>query len=314
MNVRLSSLWTTAAWREAARVRAGEVDLEHLYLGLLAVGGSAARLLGRHGITLASARQRVREVQAADLATLGVDIADLPSPIHFMQLGDLAWKATPRADELLKTLKAADTYGLLVTLLKEPSGTVRRLVHADGVTPQDLVPELKSGGDDPYAPENVPADDALLPRPNRGLRVRRYISAPPDAVADALADPALLALWAYDPTKSQVTDAGLRVRHDKGGRSITATLTSTRAQDGDTHTVTWVQTAEDTQYAGQPLTYDRFEVRPAPGGAEITRTSGRRTFGLLGRLLAPVFDLFGSWGILHTMQAIAFGIADRQPS
>ena len=49
MNIKLSSLLTTASWREAARLRAAEVDLEHLYLGLIAVGGSAARLLGRHG-------------------------------------------------------------------------------------------------------------------------------------------------------------------------------------------------------------------------------------------------------------------------
>ena len=65
--------------------------------------------------------------------------------------------------------------------------------------------------------------------------------------------------------------------------------------------------------SGERLTYDRFEVRPAPGGSTIVRTAGRRTFGLLGRALAPVHDLFGSWGLLHTMQAITIGIADRQP-
>lgn len=314
MSIQLSSLWTTAAWREAARVRAAEVDLEHLYLGLITVGGAAARLLGSHGITLAGARRRVREAMSVDLAALGVDIADLPSPIHFMQLGDPAWKATPRAEAFLKELKAADTYGMLVALLKEPSGTVRRLVHADGVTPQDLVPELKQGADDPYAPESVPADDAILPRPNRAQRVRRYVSAPPDAVVDALADPALLALWAYDPVTSQVSDGGLRHRMEKGGRSLTVTLDCTRTHENGVDVVTWTHTATDGQHAGETLTYDRFAVNPAPGGSEIVRTAGRRTFGLLGRLLSPVHDLFGSWGMLHTMQAITFGIADRQPS
>lgn len=312
-RIQLSNLWTTAAWREAARVRAPEVDVEHLYLGLITLGGAAARLLGRHGITLASARRRVREALTADLATIGVDIADLPSPIHFMQLGDPAWKATPRADAVLMEAKMTDTYDLLVTLLKEPSGTVRRLVHADGVVPQDLVPELKEGADDPYAPETTQADDTLLPRPSRAQRVRRFVSAPPDAVADALADPALLALWAYDPTKAQTSDGGLVVRHEKAGKSLTARLASTREQVGTADVVTWTTEALDTKYAGQRLTYDRFEVRPAPGGSEIVRTSGRRTYGVLGRLLAPVFDLFGSWGLLHTMQAITFGIADRQP-
>lgn len=91
-------------------------------------------------------------------------------------------------------------------------------------------------------------------------------------------------------------------------------LSCTRTTEADAEVVTWVHTAEDTKYAGETLTYDRFEVRPAPGGSEVTRIAGRRTFGLVGRVLAPVYDLFGSWGLLHTMQAITFGIADRQPS
>ncbi|MDO5534639.1 MAG: Clp protease N-terminal domain-containing protein [Propionibacteriaceae bacterium] len=313
-RIQLSALWTTAAWREAARVRESEVDVEHLYLGLIAVGGAAAALLGRHGITLASARRRVREAMTEDLATLGIDVADLPSPIHFLQLGDPAWQATPRADALLKSTTPTDTYAVLVALLQEPSGTVRRLVHADGVVPQDLVPELKQGADDPYAPESVPADDALLPRPNRAQRVRRFVSAPVDAVADAIADPALLGLWAYDPVTSQVSEGGLRNRVEKAGKTLTVTLECTRSHEEDTQVVTWVHTAQDTKYAGQRLTYDRFEVVSAPGGSEVIRTAGRRTFGVLGRLLSPVNDLFNSWGLLHTTQAITFGIADRQPS
>ena len=314
MNIKLSSLLTTASWREAARLRAAEVDLEHLYLGLIAVGGSAARLLGRHGITLASARQRVREALALDLATLGVDVADLPSPIHLMQLGDPAWQATPRADTTLKELRMTETYEVLVTLLKEPSGTVRRLVAADGVTPQDLVPELKEGADDPYSTERVPLDTTLLPAPGRAQRVRRYVSAPVDLVAESLADPGLLTVWAYDPTKATASDGGLRVRHDKGGRVLTVQLAVDTETVGDTRIVTWTHTALDTQYAGQRLTYDRFEVTPAPGGADIVRTSGRRTYGVLGRLAAPLTDRFVGWGMLHTMQTITFGIADRQPT
>ncbi len=314
MSMQLTTLWTNAAWREAARVRAPEVDIEHLYLGLIAVGGAAAALLGRHGVTLASARQRMREAQAEDLASLGIDVADLPSPIHFLQLGDPAWKSTARADALIKTAKTTDTYQLLVALLQEPSGTVRRLVHADGVVPQSLVPELKEGADDPYAPEKVKLDATLLPPPGRAYRLRRFVSAPADFVADALADPSTLALWAYDPTASQVSDGGLRNRLEKGGKSLTVRLACTRTTEGDAHVLTWVQTAEDTRHAGQPLTYDRFEVHPVPGGSEIVRTSGRRTFGVIGWAMAPVHDLFGSWGMLHTMQAIAFGIADRQPA
>lgn len=312
MSIPLSSLWTTAAWREAARVRAAEVDLEHLYLGLIALGGSAAQLLGSHGITLASARHRVRDAHA-DRPVPGVDPADLPSPIHFMQPGDPAWTATPRADAVITVARMTDTYELLVTLLKEPSGTVRGLVAADGVTPQDLVPELRAGADDPYATERATPDPTLIGTPARAQRVRRFVSAPVHLVADALADPTLLRLWSYDPTRAKVSEGGFLVRHVKGGRSLTVRLAVTTDADGDRRVVTWTQEATDGQYAGQRLTYERFLVSPAPGGAEIVRTSGRRTFGLLGRAASPFTDRFVGWGMLHTMQAITFGIADRQP-
>ena len=231
-----------------------------------------------------------------------------------MQLGDPARQATPRADATLKELRMTDTYEVLVTLLKEPSGTVRRLVAADGVTPQDLVPELKEGADDPYSTERVPLDTTLLPAQGRAQRVRRYVSAPVDLVAESLADPGLPPVWAYDPTKATASDGGLRVRHDKGGRVLTVQLAVDTETVGDTRIVTWTHTALDTQYAGQRLPYDRFEVTPAPGGADIVRTSGRRTYGVLGRLAAPFTDRFVGWGMLHTMQTITFGIADRQPT
>lgn len=314
MSIPLSSLWTTAAWREAARLRAAEVDVDHLYLGLIAVGGAAAQLLGTHGITLASARRQVRAAHPADPGALGVDVADLPSPIHFMQAGDAAWRATARADEVVKGAGMTDTYELLVALLKEPSGTVRRLVAADGVTPQGLVPALKAGADDPYTTERAVPDTTLLPGPARAQRVRRYVSAPVGLVADALADPTLLQLWSYDPTKADVSGGGCTVRHHKGGDSLTVRLTVTTAAEGDRRVVTWVQEALDGRYAGERLTYDRFEVSPAAGGATIVRTAGRRTFGLLGRAASPFTDRFIGWGMLHTMQAITFGIADRQPS
>ena len=79
MKLSLANLWTTAAYREALRTRAPELDLDHLYLGLLAFGGSAARVLGHHGITLRSARQRVADAAASDLARLGIDASDVPA-------------------------------------------------------------------------------------------------------------------------------------------------------------------------------------------------------------------------------------------
>lgn len=44
MSMLLTSRWTGAAHLEAARTRTTEIDVDHLYLGLLAVGGQAARI------------------------------------------------------------------------------------------------------------------------------------------------------------------------------------------------------------------------------------------------------------------------------
>ena len=60
---------------EAARTRVSEIDIDHLYLGLLAVGGQAARILGRHGVSLSTARRRVRESLTSDLDALGLAAA-----------------------------------------------------------------------------------------------------------------------------------------------------------------------------------------------------------------------------------------------
>lgn len=309
MSFTLVALWSQASWREAARLRAGEIDLAHLYLGLIALGGSAARLLGRHGISLASARQRVREAEAT--ADAGPE-PGLP-PLTLRELGDGSWAATPRAEALIKQAgKAPDTFGILIALLKEPSGVVRRLVGADGVLPQMLVPELRLGSDDQYATERVPVDARILTGPARAHRVRLFVSAPPSRVADVLADPATLALWAVDPATSELGDGGEIVRHRRGDRNLTLRYHHKREHADGIETVTWIAEMLDTPHAGEALMYDTFTCAPAPGGTELTRVEGRRRFGLAGRLLAPLWDSFANWGMVHGMLGLSFAIADRQ--
>lgn len=288
MRDRLVTHWTTAASREAQKAGAGEVDIEHFYLGLIALGGAAAGLLGRHGITLASARARAREVVGGE-----------PGPAVPLRLG-------PRAQALVDRASAPDTYGLLVALLQEPSGAVRRLVHADGVVPQDLAPALREGADDPYAAEPVPVEPGLLAAPARAQRVRHFVSAPTALVADALADPALLAVWAYDPAHADET-----ITHRRGSTTITLRAHHTRRREGDSEVIVWIHEARDAPHAGEPLLYDRFDVSPAPGGCLMVRTSGRRRLGITGRLMAPLHDSLAGWGMVHGTRAAALAIADR---
>lgn len=311
MKLSLVNVILAAAHQEALRLRAAEVDVDHLYLGLLASGGSAARLLGRHGISLASARRAVQDAQSADLASLGV-AASAPAPLALDQVPEGDFRATARAKALMEAFdKASDSYGVLIALLREPSGTVRRLVNADGVVPQDLAPALKEGSDDPLAAEAVPVDPHLLPAPARAHRVRHFVSAPVHHVADALADPALLSRWAYDPERTEALAGGETFRTARGKKTMTLRFHHTRRHEDDAEVVTWVQEMLDGPHAGEPLLYDRFEVHPAPGGSEMVRTAGRRTFGLLGRLMAPTTDRFVGWGLLHGGAHLAAAIAEH---
>lgn len=311
MKLTLAIHWCNAAWRESARAGSRELDVDHLYLGLVALGGAAARLLGRHGISLASARERVREAQAADLSMLGIEGALLQLPPRALKdLGDPDMQFTSRARALCDRLsKAPDTFAILVGLLKE-SDAVRRLLDADGVAPNDLVQELRAGSDDPLVADRVPPAAGVLPEPARGLRITRFVSVAPEHLADVLADPASLAWWAYDPAHAEVSAGGEFVRLARGKREITVRFHLSRHEDGANHQVSWLQELTDGEYAGQPLRHDRFDITPAPGGCELTRTTSYRLFKLSGRLLAPVIERATALSAVHALQFIAYGAAE----
>lgn len=314
MPLSLATYWPTAAWREAARVRAAEVDLDHLYLGLIGVGGEAARLLGRHGVTLSSARRHVREAMTSDLASLGLDAADvrLPPLTHSDHIGRPAIPATGPARTLMdQAAKLPDTYGALVLLLQEPSGSVRRLVAADGVAPQSLVPELKAGSEESLHAEPVPVLAGLLPGPAYAQRFAVFASVAPDALADAVADPGHLPWWAYDPDKADRGDDPAIVTHRSGRRTLTVHATVSRTSEADAEVITWLHEDAGASDHGRLLRYDRFEIRAAPGGADLAWTSGQRTFGLAGALAAPVTKRFAAWGMAHSALAIAFAAAEQ---
>lgn len=312
MSLTLPLLWANASWREAARDGVPEVDTDHLYLGLIALGGAAARLLGRHGVTLTSARDRVREARAADVRALGIDPTPLllpPRPLRELGHPDLV--LTPAARALLGA-RHPDTYACLIALLKT-SDAARRLLAADGVLPGDLVAELREGSDDPLTTEPAPVPD-VLPPPAYGLRVSRFVPVPPERLADLLASPESLGWWAFDPEAADVLPGGEQVRLARGPRTLTLRFHPTRRDTPHRRTVAWLQEALDGRYAGQPLRHDTFEIAPAPGGCELTHTRATRTFGVVGRLLAPVLRPLHRRGLLFGVATVAYAAAETPAS
>ncbi len=311
--------WQNAAWREAARLRHPEIDFDHLYLGLLAQGGAAAELLGRHGITLASAREAVRDLTAAELASLGIDARTLVQPLprstgqlHRGAVGEIP--LSQRARELAVTARSVRTnLATLRALLDEPSGRVRRLLTWNGVDPDAVHAGTQVEGDDRGSAEPVEADPALLPRPHCAVRYRQYVSASPDAVADVIADPAVLTSWAVQPEDVMRCDGqDVRTRSGRGSKRMTLRWAVERSSGPDGPVVTWRRSITGGPHDGQPLAYDRFELHPQGLGSEVVRTQGLHIWRPLGRLLAPVTARLVGLGMPVASQNIAYAVADRE--
>ncbi len=310
--------WQMAAWREAARLSHPEIDLDHLYLGLLAQGGSAAQLLGGHGITLASARQAVGDLTVDELARLGIDAQAVlqPPPRPTTQLYHGAVGEIPlseRAREFGVTARSVRTnLATLRALLDEPSGRVRRLLTLGGADPDAVRTGTHGDGSDCGSAELVEADPDLLPRPHLAVRYRQYVSAAPADVAGVIADADVLSSWAVEP-QDVVEREGQAVltRHGRGSRTMTLHWTVERSIGPDGPVVTWRQTITGGPHDGEPMAYDRFDLRPQGSGSEVIRTRGLRTWRLVGRLLAPVTARLAGLGMPVVLQNVAYAVADR---
>jgi hypothetical protein len=314
MKLTVTQAWLNASAHEAGRVGAAAIDVDHLYLGLLGIGGAAARLLGAHGVTLTTARARTQEMLATDLGVLGLAHGEGVIPPPRAQ-SDEAWPTDLR--ERARALVAAsgkspDTFALLVLLLQEPSGIIRRLVHADGVLPQDLAAPLKEGSDEPYSTVRAAVTPGLLPEPAFARSVTHFIAEPPQRVIAALRDPAALALLvpASDDGQDPTAPEGAVVT-GLGGRRSLRLRAHLRAEEAG-EDLTWVWEMLDTAWSGQNLTYHRFLAHEAPGGTDLTHTLGYRTFGVLGRLIEPFTrHAAGGMGLMQQRYTLAAFIAEH---
>lgn len=285
-------IWVRASVHESRRAGAQLVDVDHLLLGLLAVGGAAARVLGRHGVTLDGLRRRVGSVAAEEA-------------------GDAYWHATDRAQTVVDASGgAAGTVDLLTRLLDEPP--VRDLVAAEGADVDALLAELGSTPDG-YAPEPVAPDPELLPTSGYAFRSTTFLSAPATRVTEALADPQVLRAFAWGPG-IEVSDDGLTGRRTRRRKTTTlrAALRDSRSAPssgtGVAGTVVWVFVADD----GRVMKYERFEVAEAPGGCEVTREHGFRIVGLATRLLQSLSGGPKGWDEVFVGHQIAAHVARRQ--
>ncbi len=116
------------------RLRSGHpaIDVDHLFLALLVVGGPAAALLTEHGISLQRAREAVAAVHRAQVASLGITVP--PTPPRRMQPDSEGVEFTDRALTVMqRTDPVSYQLEILVALLDEPSGHLDQAGRAGGV-------------------------------------------------------------------------------------------------------------------------------------------------------------------------------------
>lgn len=124
-------LLAAAASDEAERLGHTEVDTDHLLLGLIAVGGPAADLLRRHGVTLHRARQAVTEVQRRDLDAVGIEVPDTSVEPPVRYTSDVK-PLTPAAADIAYA-DVSDGPAVLGRLLVNSEGPAAQLVAHLGI-------------------------------------------------------------------------------------------------------------------------------------------------------------------------------------
>ncbi|SDN54824.1 Clp amino terminal domain-containing protein, pathogenicity island component [Actinomyces ruminicola] len=317
--------WLACSSHEAARLRHPEVDVDHLLLGLIAEGGAAAALLGMHGVTLAGARQAIQELADTDLAALGVDAPTIratapPSALAaqaFSELGEIPISA--RAQQLVGARQASFNTSLstLQALLDADTDAPMRLLAHLGVDPESLHAELTArarrrprGQDGTSRRDSAVVERDLLPDgPAAALCLTRFISAPSARVRAVLADPSLLHDWAVLPEEVRATHPdGIISRHDSRTGRRHLDLRWCRVEPAPDSLV-WAKTLLNGPNRGQAFAYDRFDLRPAPGGCALTLTRAYRIWRLSGRLLHPVTRRLTRIGMVNAFGAIARTVA-----
>ena len=131
-------LLSAAANNEAERMGHTQVDTDHLLLGLISLGGPAAQVLRRRGVTLGRARAAVEEIQRHDLETVGIEVPEttLAAPTHYSS----ELKPRTRTAAAAVGIEPGDGVALLRHLLADSEGQASRVVAHLGadITEADL--------------------------------------------------------------------------------------------------------------------------------------------------------------------------------
>lgn len=313
--------WLSAMHAEAARLHHREIEPEHMLLGLLAQGGTAAAVLATQGVTLTRARAAIDEMADTDLARVGISLSDAlrPSPIAAEELTAKAGGEIPLSDAAAEFINnkgssfntSAQALQALISSsaasLQSPA--VRLLAHC-GVDVDYLRTELSEIAVDRESAlgRYRMTDEYRRYGLDRKLSQERFISAPVAHLTALLSDPDRLTWWALPRQQlTEVLSDGAMQRVE--GRRRTGFLRWRMETSVDTR-VTWSCTVVSGRRDGEVAFVKDLHLIEAPGGTRVRLVLAHRTWGPLGKLLYPIFWRGTRLGLENTLTGIARAAAE----
>ncbi|UBH25493.1 hypothetical protein KW076_04705 [Micrococcus porci] len=279
---RRTAVLLSGAWREALRVSAPRVEPEHLFLGVLASGGPAARVSARQGLSLTAARRGAAVRANRQLRAVGEDVARagrIPrTPLAAVDRGGAATLPLSAASEgMLPARRLAMTEAAwALDLLQEPAGAVSALVAAAGVDVDALRHALRAADRDeprlpgaaldvmpapcPVPPDALTPPDGIRPSGSRASRAGRlsaigaewFVAAPREHVMRLLRDPEPIRAITAQPADAEVDDAfgvvtTVRSRGARGGehRSTSQLFPSETSTPDGAARIRWAEVLDE---------------------------------------------------------------------
>ncbi len=129
-----------AASDEALALGDQQLDVDHIVVGLLTVGGASARALAAAGIDLRAVRAAARRLHDLDVSALGISTEHHRSVVDAARRpGRVILPSNSRVDEILgMTAPALDDRPLLIALLDDGGGRAERLLSEAGIDVHEL--------------------------------------------------------------------------------------------------------------------------------------------------------------------------------
>ena len=313
--------WLSAMHAEAARLHHREIEPEHMLLGLLAQGGTAAAVLATQGVTLTRARAAIDEMADTDLARVGISLSDAlrPSPIAAEELTTKEGGEIPLSDAAAEFINnkgasfntSAQALQALISSsaasLQSPA--VRLLAHC-GVDIDYLRTELSEIAVDRESAlgRYRMTDEYRRYGLDRELSQERFISTPVARLTALLSDPDRLTWWALPRQQlTEVLSDGAVQRVE--GRRRTGFL-RWRLETSVDIRVTWSCTVVSGRRDGEVAFVKDLHLIEAPGGTRVRLVLAHRTWGPLGALLYPIFWRGTRLGVENTLTGIARAAAE----